>query len=180
MSRASGVLERLNSLYVNETAANIMYITMLANEDYSSADEGLIDSSKAVLAKLGLHASKSTGLIEYLFKSGKGLGLLIKAAVLGDKAKIKEVAKSIKKEEVIDFLLKLDQATLHAVTGPVHLIDAITGWHLGVAISHKVTGAVDVIKFSITKIKSVINNIEDKVLHKKIVASVSRLEKIVA
>ena len=32
----------------------------------------------------------------------------------------------------MDILMRLDLITLHAITGPIHIIDALTGWHIGV------------------------------------------------
>ena len=49
----------------------------------------------------------------------------------GYKEKMKDVVTKVQKEDVIDVLLKLDVLTLHAITGPIHMIDALTGWHIG-------------------------------------------------
>ena len=73
-----------------------------------------------------------------ILKSGKHIGKVIwyamKAAVGNeeDKQKLIRIIKETKisSSQLIDFLLKLDMLTLHAITGPIHMIDAVTGWHL--------------------------------------------------
>ena len=56
----------------------------------------------------------------------------------------KNVLKGLKKEDVLDFLLNLDMATLHIVSGPIHTIDAITGWHLWANVKDKAKGAKNI------------------------------------
>lgn len=52
------------------------------------------------------------------------------AAVKRDKAAIKMLATQVSRAEFIDFLFKLDMVSLHLVTNPIRMIDAITGWDL--------------------------------------------------
>jgi len=114
----------LGLFYLMESSDDVL------TEEYIS--EGIED----LLKKFGLHVSKGDGLIRYIAKFTKGAGKLLLAALKGDKAKVKELATSISKEELIDFLLKLDTLTLHMFTGPIHIIDAVTGWHIGPNIEH--------------------------------------------
>jgi len=114
-------------------------------EEFDYMNEGIGDFVKKVkgfLPKLGLHASKSgPGLIHMLKNAGTTMAKFfwhaMKAAT-GNKESadmVKQLAnKEIKKEDVINFLLKLDTMTLHLVTGPIHAIEAATGWHIGVHI----------------------------------------------
>ena len=109
------------------------------NELYEAFDFKDISSKfKRIFKKSGLHISKSDGLIQMILKSGKHIGKVIwyamKAAVGNeeDKQKLIQIIKETKisSSQLIDFLLKLDMLTLHAITGPIHMIDAVTGWHL--------------------------------------------------
>lgn len=114
----------------------------------------------SVLTKLGFKLHKGRGLVHVLASAGKNTGLLFYYAfkvAAGEneyKEKIKEISKSVKKEDVVDILLKLDMLTMHAITGPIHIIDAITGWHVGAnlkSMSHNVE----------TKVKNVIIHLSD-------------------
>lgn len=119
-------------------------------------NEGKLDS---LLHKAGLHIHKGKGLIQYLMSAGKGIGKMVVAAIKGDKEGVKKIAQSIDKGDVLDFLLKLDTATLHLVTGPLHLIDAVTGWHLWAAVKDKAEGAKNIIDKIKQALVSVKNNV---------------------
>lgn len=112
---------------------------------------------ESVLKKVGLHAHKSKGLLSYIKSFTTGVGKLFLALLKGDGKKAKEILKSVNKEDVLDFLLKLDTGTLHLISGPLHTLDAWTGWHIGANIKAKMekgTGIVNVIKDNIAKVKT--------------------------
>jgi len=79
---------------------------------------------------VALSKHKTPGLIEYIAKFTSSVGKLVLAALKGDKKKVKSIASGLDPSSVIDFLLKLDMATLHLLTMPIHTIDAITGWDI--------------------------------------------------
>jgi len=124
---------------MQDKIALIMY--MVENEDIitesvdfenlTEAQEGMIiEGVNDWLSKVGMKLHKGNGIIDYLASFTKGAGKLIMAAIRKDEKTVKGLLNSIKKEEVLDFLLKLDMATMHIVTGPIHFIDAVTGWDL--------------------------------------------------
>lgn len=123
-------------------------------ESGDNLTEGLLDN---VANKLGFKIHKSKGIIKHLANASKGLSKMIVAAIKGDREKVKEIAKTVKKKDVMDFLLKLDMATLHMITGPIHLINAITGWDLEVDMNHK--SSTDTIKGLISQIKDKITKV---------------------
>jgi len=117
---------------------------------------------KGLMKSIGIGTHKTgDGLIQVALKSGKLMAEFIwnilKAAG-GDKdavTRVKEIANTeIKKEEFLDFLLKLDMATLHLVSGPLHLVDALTGWHIWAHIKGKTEDAME-------KAKNAIKNLVD-------------------
>lgn len=149
---------------IQESIMQMIALKEMTLEEANELFEGdvLVESKlHNILSKAGLHLGKSKGLIQYVLSFGKGIGQLVVAAIRGDKEKIKSLMDSVTKEDVIDFLLKLDQATLHLVTGPIHLIDSITGWHLWAAVKStaekagdvivKIKQAIDIVKQGITK-----------------------------
>ena len=139
----------------------IQGILFLQEISINQLNENQLDESiKDWMEKFGLHAHKSgPGLIDYIKQFTKGAGQLILAAIKGDEKKIKELSKSIKKEDLLDFLIKLDTITLHLISGPIHMIDALTGWHIGPAIKKTAEKSKDIIK----KIWQAILNIKDNV-----------------
>jgi len=108
----------------------------MINESYDmenlteAQEEMIVEGIHDWLAKVGMKLHKGDGIIDYILQFSKGAGQLIMAAIQGDEKKVKGIAASFKKEKLLDFLLKLDMATLHVVTGPIHFIDAVTGWDL--------------------------------------------------
>jgi hypothetical protein len=76
------------------------------------------------------------------------------------KKKMIELAKSVKKEDVLDFLLKLDTLTLHLISGPIHELDAITGTHIWANIKNKAKSVTDAATDAIKKIESLKDHLE--------------------
>lgn len=135
------------------------------DEDLKILSEGINDH----LNKLGLKIHKSKGILDYIKSFTTGIGKVMFHIVKGDVDKAKELIKSVSKEDVMDFLYKLDLGTLHLFTGPIHMIDAWTGWDLAVNLkSHmeKGEGISDMIKKELTKVKEYITKLfssdEDK------------------
>jgi len=121
----------------------------MINESYNlenlteAQEEMIIEGVNDWLGKIGMKLHKGNGIIDYLLQFGKGAGQLIMAAIKKDDAKVKEIASGFTKEKVVDFLLKLDVATLHIVTEPIHFIDAVTGWDLMANIKEAAKSAKD-------------------------------------
>lgn len=135
------------------------------NEMFEADSDDLLTEALDFSALKGLiHTTKSKGLIGYLKSAGIGMSKLFIAAIKGDKEGIKKVMSSVKKGDVLDFLLKLDQATLHIITGPIHTLEAVTGWHIWAAVTKAQeisTAAIDKIKQAIQTISSNISQYVD-------------------
>lgn len=130
----------------------IMDVLKMDVKDVAKNLDGLLGKG---LGKAGLHRHKGKGLISYVMSAGKGVGKMMLALIKGDKETVKELAQSVKKADVVDFLLKLDTVTQHLVTGPIHTLDAITGWHIGANLEHAIKGKDGII----AKIKGAIGTI---------------------
>jgi len=129
----------------------------LLTENTEILEEGLGD----FLNKFGLKIHKGDGIIDYIAKFSKGAGKLLIAAIKGNKEEVKKIATSLDKAQVVDFLLKLDMATMHLVTGPIHMIDAVTGWDLAANLKHaaeKGKGILDKIKKIYNELKTTAKN----------------------
>ncbi len=127
----------------------------ILNESEEAINEGVKD----VLHKMGIHTSKEPGIIEYAAKFTKGVGQIVYYAMKKDEKKVKEIYAKFKKEDVLDFFYKLDMATLHIITGPLHFIHATLGIHLAPAI---ITAAKKGAKL-VDQIKAAIKQVKDKV-----------------
>ena len=162
---------------IEESIAAITIASMFDGSLYEA--EALDEAAGGILQKLGLEAHKTKGLIGYIKSFTTGIGKIVIAALKGDKEKVKEIASTVKKEDVIDFLLKLDMATLHLVSGPIHTIDAITGWHLWAAVKSvaaKAGSVYDEIKKAIDVIKQKITTLIDKPKREQMLKPISDLE----
>jgi hypothetical protein len=135
---------------VNESAIN--ELTLLTEAE-------AVKKANGWLSKIGMKLHKGKGIIDYIKQFTGTIGKMILAAIKGDKEAVKKHSEGIEKHEVMDFLLKLDMATMHIVTGPIHFIDAITGWDLMVNIKHAAEGAVDKLKAFYDGIKKVKDSI---------------------
>lgn len=127
----------------------------LLTEAYLS-ETVVVEGVKDWLNKMGLKVHKGDGIINYVKQFSTGAGKMILAAIKGDKEEVKKIAKSLDKAKVMDFILKLDMATMHLITGPIHFVSAVTGWDLESNLQH------------ITKTsKSVIHQVWDALIHVK-------------
>ena len=82
-------------------------------------------------------------------------------------------------QELQDYILKLDMATMHIVTGPIHFIDAVTGWDLMANLKHAAEGAKDMLKIfydGISKVKDSIKNVLGGERQKKMLRVADNLE----
>ena len=92
---------------------------------------------KSAIKGANLNLKTNKGLIAALIRTGKDISLLFwhSLKVLGgneeSRKKVKELSrKKVSKEDFMNFLINLDMITFHAISGPIHIIDAITGWDL--------------------------------------------------
>ena len=138
---------------------------MEQHEEEGVVNEALKLNFKGLLDKFGLHAHKgSAGLIQTLAKVGAHVSKIIFHAIKAptneeSKAKLQELLKKKgTKEELVQFLLQLDQVTLHLVTGPIHMIDALTGWHIGAKIKDKAIDGVGMIKHALEDLEKAKNS----------------------
>jgi len=146
-------------LSIQESLMTLYYVTNSNTLNESSElDESILDDFagqvKAALPKFGVKIHKGSGLIDYLKKFTTVGGKILVAALQKDKEKIKELSKNVERAEFVDFLLKLDMVTMHLITGPIHMIDAVTGWDLMANIKAHAEKAEDIIK-------GIVHGIED-------------------
>lgn len=142
---------------INEAMMKLLVAMSFQPSLNESLDEGKIAD---FAGKLGLHISKENGLIDYVRKFTVASGKLLFAAIKGDTEKVKEISSGMKKEEFVDFLLKLDMATMHLVTGPIHMINAITGWELAPNIKHGAHAVKDAV---VKSFKDALDYIKNKI-----------------
>lgn len=163
---------------VHQDAMNLLEVAIFF-EEFGRLDEGVMDFIKDVkgkadqmFKKMGFHTSQSKGLIQYLWGVNKNILVLIYNAMLystgseSEKMKAKEamnaVKDSITKEQIIDFLYKLDVLTLHSFTVPLKIIDALTGWHIAGEVKSKIEPAISKAKKAIEWLESTKEELEGK------------------
>lgn len=143
-------------------------------EEYQNLNEAFdfLNKLEGLASKMGIHVSGSSkgGMIGILWRSGKVLSELmwnlLKAAG-GDndaKQRVIELSKTeVKKEDVLDFLLRLDGLTLHMFTGPIHMLDNLTGWHIWAAVQQHAVQFADKASKALKDLVDVIKDVDDEV-----------------
>ena len=144
--------------YINEDADDniehvmtlLEYMIILESGE-NLLNEGRMDSVKSTLSgiakKLGISGHGNRNLLSVMSSVGKNarsaLVYAMKAFAGDEKAKEKLKALRGSKEvraELGDLILRLDALTMHFLTGPIHMMDAITGFDLAEKIREAATG----------------------------------------
>ena len=141
---------------------------------------------KSAIKGANLNLKTNKGLIAALIRTGKDISLLFwhSLKVLGgneeSRKKVKELAqKKVSKEDFMNFLINLDMITFHAISGPIHIIDAITGWDL----HHRIISTHDKIKEIQATVANHLDSIQastsglTKKIRKKAIVFIKRLRK---
>ena len=172
--------------YLNEATemeAHLQALVFLMEQDLDTLNEDTIENLDEAfdkhLKKLGLKLHKSKGIIDYIKSFAKGAGKVLLYIIKGDHEKAKAILKDMKKEDILDFLYKLDLGTMHLVTGPIHMIDAWTGWDLAVNLSahmEKGEGISIVLKQSITKVRDAVTQMFAGNQQKRLLSHVDKIE----
>lgn len=156
-----------DGVLIEEQAARYMTLTYLIEMQDSlneSNVEVLYEGINDKLNKIGLKIHKGTGILDYIKSFSEGSGKVFLALIKGDTKKAKEILQAVNKEDILDFIYKLDLGTLHLFTGPLHMIDAWTGWDLSANIkSHmvKAQSTVQIFKDALKKVRDNIVHVFD-------------------
>ena len=160
-----------------------LFMSMSPNQLNENVGGGLIRVAKK--AGLNIKGGSGKGLLSILSKAGKYMGEVMYYAFKahgGDRearVKLKDLLqKRVSKEELIDFLLKLDAVTFSAITGPINIIDAIMGWNTVANIRKKAVKVDDRIINAIDSLLSSTEDLPDKI-KRRVVTNISKLKKIV-
>ena len=120
----------------------------------------------SISKKLGFAGSGRKNLISLLSSISKNAALSVVYAIQaqagreGAREKLESVLKTSNiKSELIDLVIRADVLTLHMISGPIHIIDAITGFEIADKIrekaeigSEKIKDAVELIQRSSKKL----------------------------
>lgn len=179
--------------YLEEDTSDIQEIieAVIFMEDFNYLTEGIGDFGNKIkdfLPKLGLHAKKSSpGLIQVLTKAGTKMAQFFWYAMRAStgskeaKDKVKAMAnREITKEDwsnFLDLLVKLDTMTLHVVSGPIHMIEALTGWHIGAHLKTDAKSMLDKISKAISQLEDAAKGVGEKIKKKitKYIEGIKRL-----
>ncbi len=160
-------------IYRNETQELLEFILLI---DSYNLNEGIIQDIKTKLSDIlkssGLHIKQGKGIIHHLINAEKHISTLMYHALMSyykhpseqapHKIKLKELVSKVNKEDIIDFLLKLDTLTMHMITGPIHMIDAAVGTHLWANVSDSIGPAKEKARVAIKSLESLKNTLEGK------------------
>lgn len=156
----------------HDYSRNILEIFMIMHHDEMLNEE--FDFNK-ILNKVGFNFITEKGLMHILGGVSKHMYDLFKSVLIAwytdkeeDKQKVSDLiaATSITKENVADVLWKLDELTLHILTGPLYILSTITGWKIRPkSIEKKVDmESIEIkIKDAIQKLNTVVTELPKKV-----------------
>lgn len=148
-------------------------------------DEAVIGNAvNKALQPVGFQAKKGNrSLLKYISDAAKGVGKFFLAVIKGDFQTAGEIARSLKLQDVVDFLLRLDKATFSIITGTFDRIEAITGWDIWASLE----SAKETVKQSFERVNSAIENIKRESSltmkttkgKKKLVSALERIKQLV-
>lgn len=170
---------------IDEDTISLLSLGMFADQNplFLNEAEGMFSN---LIKKIGFHASSGQGIIQMVGKGTKLVGQLMwyaMKAATGDeeaKKKVKEIGNTqITKEEILDFVLRLDAVSLHLLTGPIHMIDALLGWHIWANVKSKVEDAETRINNAIKNIESIIANASGTI-KSTLIGIVVKLKKLIS
>ena len=141
---------------------------------------------KQATQKAGLKlGGNERGLLATLSKVSKHISKVIYYAIKakgGDRPSRDELKKLLKrkatKEELIDFFFKLDTLTLSLLTGPINIIDALTGWNIVSSLKDKGKTPNKRIKDAITALTKSIEGLSPKI-KKRVSNNLDKIKKMV-
>lgn len=149
----------------------------LITEGYFDNDSEILSEGVKKILKKGndlinkgatkLNIKREKGLLSYLRSAGKGVAKLVVAAVKGDGEKARGVINSVKREDLLDFFLKLDMGLAHALSFPIHTIDAWTGFEIWKAMEAKAKGVTVIGQKVVDAITTVKNDVVKIIMDKK-------------
>ena len=163
----------------------ILEIALFMSMNPNQLNENTGKNALAMAKRVGLNITNGRGLVSILSKAGKYMAEVMYYAFKahgGDRqarTQLKELLKKrVSKEDFIDFVLKLDTLTFSAITGPLHIIDAVMGWHIVPNIRKQAIKADDRIKVAIDSLLSSTEGLPDKI-KRRVMTNISKLKKIV-
>ena len=141
---------------------------------------------KQAAQKAGLKLGGSErGLLSTLSKVSKHISKIIYYAIKakgGDRPARDELKKLLKrkatKEDLIDFFFKLDTLTLSILTGPINIIDALTGWNIVSSLKDKGKTPNKRIKDAITALTKSIEGLSPRI-KKRVSNNLDKIKKMV-
>ena len=175
---SSGTLKLIRSQVTENFTDLIVALEILYGCHKIHINEGFMDSVSSMVSRIksftqnteiGKNFEVEKGLLSYMKDAGIGGSQILYHAFNAyyhkdeaSREKIKELAQGVKKEHIIDILMKLDVLTLHLITGPLHVIEAVTGWSIMGAIKSKVEPVEKQAKQAIHSLESLGKSLDDK------------------
>ena len=173
----------------SEDAITILEFMMIVDSGDMLLSEERGESVKALFAKvsnkLGFAANNKKNLIGLLRSIGKTGALSILYAIQAQagsedaKEKLAQVLKSSNaKSEILDFVIRADVLTLHLISTPIHMIDAIAGFDIADKIREKAVGGGERLKDAVDLIQNSAKNLGNPSTIRKVKKSLNTIKKV--
>ena len=172
-----------------EDIITVLEFIMIMDYDDAILSEERGASVKALFAKvsnkLGFTSTGKKNLIGLLGSIGKTGAMSILYAIQaqagheGAKEKLTQVLKSSNaKAEILDFVIRADVLTLHLISTPIHMIDAIAGFDIADKIREKAVGGGERLKDAVSLIQTSAKNLGNPTTTRKIKKSLNTIKKV--
>ncbi len=175
-----------NYIQTEQDALNLLYLIEFINTDEEQLNEGMSDilgKVKNLLPKMGITMGFKDGLIHQLSRSSlyvsKFIWNMLKYHTTGNKESkeiLLELSKTkVSREQVMDFLFRLDILTLSMFTAPLKMLDALLGWNIHPTVMRKTDDVVERSRKAIEYLRDLIPTVPAKVA-KKLDMNIKRIQ----
>ena len=174
---------------VKEDAITVLEFMMLMDSDEDVLSEERGETIKALFAKaskkLTFSSKGKKNLLALLGSIGKNGAMALLYAIQaqagkeGAKENLERVLKTSNvKAELLDFVIRADVLTLHLISTPIHMIDAIAGFDIADKVREKAVGGGERLKDAVDLIQTSAKNLGKPVIVRKVNKSLNTIKKV--
>ena len=139
----------------------------------------------SVSKKLGFASSGRKNLLSLLSSISKNAALTVVYAIQaqagreGAKEKLQNVLQTSNvKAELLDLVVRADVLTLHLISGPIHMIDALTGYEIADKIREKAEIGGNKVKDAVELIQKSAQSLSDNQKSRRVKKSLNTIRKV--
>jgi len=172
---------------IEDVIVVLEFISIIESDD-SILTEARGDTIKSLFSQISNKIGGSSGDKKNLFGLLRSIGQTGSKSILyaiqaaagreGAEEKLKKTLKnSNAKAEIIDFIIRADVLTLHLISTPIHMIDAIAGFDIAEKIREKAVGGGERLKDAVDLIQKSAKNLGNPSTARKVKKSLNTINR---